>query len=622
MNREKIQHALDIARQRLLAERDASGHWIGELSTSALSTATSVFALSLVRKSSTAAPLSLENLISGGLNWLRENQNPDGGWGDTIKSKSNLSTTLLVWSALAVPEAHRKYDDPIARAEEWIRSRVGSLDPVALAKAVADSYGKDRTFSVPILTMATLAGRLGTNLGAPTSSSAPAREVMRAPGNWELVPSLPFEFAMFPRSFYKFLRLQVVSYALPALIAIGQTIHHHRPSRFPPLKWMRNLAKEPTLNLLIKLQPSTGGFLEAAPLTGFVLMSLAAMGKADHPVARRATEFLIGNIRPDGSWPIDTNLASWTTTLAVNAIAEGSGIEKVLGEKESDGLRDWILDRQFREVHPFTQAAPGGWAWTDLPGGVPDADDTPGAILALRKFYRGEPALREAAKRGIEWLMDLQNRDGGIPTFCRGWGALPFDRSGCDLTAHAMRAFIAWKSEMPAAFQSRIDRTLRGMTAYLQKEQRIDGSWLPLWFGNQDAPGNINPVYGTSRVLAALLELNAHGGEMSDRAAGFLIAAQNDDGGWGGPKGTPSSTEETSLALGTLASYANAHPNPPPEIHAVIERGAGWLVQSVESGKWVEPSPIGFYFANLWYYERLYPIIFAVEALGKLAAHE
>ena len=44
---------------------------------------------------------------------------------------------------------------------------------------------------------------------------------------------------------------------------------------------------------------------------------------------------------------------------------------------------DWLLDQQYRQVHPYTNADPGGWAWTDLPGGVPDADDTPGALLAV-----------------------------------------------------------------------------------------------------------------------------------------------------------------------------------------------------------------------------------------------
>ena len=49
-------------------------------------------------------------------------------------------------------------------------------------------------------------------------------------------------------------------------------------------------------------------------------------------------------------------------------------------------------------------------------------------------------------------------------------------------------------------------------------------------------------------------------------------------------------------------------------------RGVAWLVERVESGAWREPAPIGFYFAKLWYHERLYPMIWTVGALGK-AAH-
>src|SRR6266568_4695463 len=51
------------------------------------------------------------------------------------------------------------------------------------------------------------------------------------------------------------------------------------------------------------------------------------------------------------------------------------------------------------------------------------------------------PTRRPAAMAGIHWLLNLQNADGGLPTFCRGWTNLPFDRSAPDLTAHALRAW-------------------------------------------------------------------------------------------------------------------------------------------------------------------------------------
>ena len=73
---------------------------------------------------------------------------------------------------------------------------------------------------------------------------------------------------------------------------------------------------------LTTLQPGNGGFLEATPLTSFVTMSLASMGEAQHPVAQRGVGFLRASVRPDGSWPIDTNLATWGTTLAVRALGK------------------------------------------------------------------------------------------------------------------------------------------------------------------------------------------------------------------------------------------------------------------------------------------------------------
>jgi squalene cyclase len=95
------------------------------------------------------------------------------------------------------------------------------------------------------------------------------------------------------------------------------------------------------------------------------------------------------------------------------------------------------------------------------------------------------------------------------PPFAKGWGALPFDRSSPDLTAHTLRAWRAWRQEMPAAIQSRIDRGTEHGIAFLLREQRGDGSWRPLWFGNQHRRDDEdNPTYGTAKVLLALGEID------------------------------------------------------------------------------------------------------------------
>src|SRR5439155_22747649 len=106
----------------------------------------------------------------------------------------------------------------------------------------------------------------------------------------------------------------------PARVAMGQCVHHHKKPRNPITRLVRRLARARSLKVLRTIQPSSGGYLEATPLTSFVTMSLAACGLADHDVARDAVRFLVNSARPDGSWAIDTNLATWVTTLAVNTL--------------------------------------------------------------------------------------------------------------------------------------------------------------------------------------------------------------------------------------------------------------------------------------------------------------
>jgi squalene-hopene/tetraprenyl-beta-curcumene cyclase len=581
MNRLEVERCYQLCRDRLLAARDEHGVWRGELSSSALSTAVAAFAL---RRLGGAARL---RAALQGEAWLVRTALADGSWGDTPVSPGNLSTTLLAWAALrGSPRAGAS--TAVCGAELWVHRQAGNLGPAAVAAAVLGHYGADRTFAVPILSQCALAGILG-----------------ESPACWRLVPQLPFALAVLPRATFGALGLPVVSYALPALIALG--IVRQRCGPRAALNWQRPF-KPAALRRLARLQPASGGFLEAVPLTGFVAMSLRAAGLGDQPTATRCAEFLLATQRADGSWPIDSNLATWVSTLGTVSLGTD------LPAAGRPALRTWLLGQQFRQVHPYTGAAPGGWGWTDLPGSVPDADDTAGALLALPQLGPlADPELRGAAEAGLTWLLGLANRDGGTPTFCRGWGRLPFDRSCPDITAHVLRAAAVWGPAVSPALRRRLDQAVPAALRYLERSQRPDGSWLPLWFGNDAAPDHANPVYGTARVLRALSDLPqlaAAPPAWVQRGLEALLARQADEGGWGGDLGVEPSVEETALAVTALLRW--------PAARAAATRGVEWLVLHPEEIE--RPRPIGLYFASLWYYEALYPLLFATEALREWLA--
>ena len=109
MNKEQLLEMWHDAYGRLMQSRTASGMWNGRLSSSAIATSVSVFALQRI-DSERFAPY-----IAHGVKWLHTTMKEDGTWGDSVESPSNMTATLLTYVSLyavgQAPAQSRAYLD-------------------------------------------------------------------------------------------------------------------------------------------------------------------------------------------------------------------------------------------------------------------------------------------------------------------------------------------------------------------------------------------------------------------------------------------------------------------------------------------------------------------------------
>ena len=125
--------------------------------------------------------------------------------------------------------------------------------------------------------------------------------------------------------------------------------------------------------------------------------------------------------------------------------------------------------------------------------------------------------------------------------------------------------------------------------------------------------------------MEGLLGLEPHLVEKSrlsiERALKWLLDQQNADGGWGGSKHAPSSVEETALSIAALAKSLRCLPgiHHPLSAHAhtALTLAGKWLFEKIETDTYKRVSPIGFYFAKLWYWESMYPLVYTAAALSE-----
>jgi squalene-hopene/tetraprenyl-beta-curcumene cyclase len=239
-------------------------------------------------------------------------------------------------------------------------------------------------------------------------------------------------------------------------------------------------------------------------------------------------------------------------------------------------------------------------------------------VLALRRVAHPDATLvRAAIDRGVAWTLGMQCRDGGWAAFdvdntrdlCR---RLPFcdfgeviDPPSADVTAHM--------AEMLAVVGHRGPALDRGVS-WLWKAQEADGSWFGRWGANY--------VYGTGAAVPALVAAGARPDDARlVRAAEWLEAHQNADGGWGedlrsyddpawSGRGTSTASQTAWALLGLLALGRRDTPT---------QRGVEFLARTQRAdGTWDEPEFTGTGFPGDFYINyHLYREVFPVMALGR-----
>jgi squalene-hopene/tetraprenyl-beta-curcumene cyclase len=617
----QVERAVSRGVRWLLTAQRSEGYWWGELEADTTLESDYIFFLHVIGRAQSPKVPRLAD-------YIRSRQLADGGWNIFPGGPAELNATVKAWIAL------RLAGDP-ASAPHMQRAR----------QKVHELGGLESTNSYVRLYLAMV--------GAIDASMAPAipPEMMLLPA-W--LPLNIFEMSSWTRAIV--IPLAIVyalrpDWRLPAGVTVDELFT--RPGAKPrSLSWDARVVswKNAFLGLdralklyerspwkpfrhtalarahkwtMERLERSEGLATIFPAMTNSIFALLAEGSDTTDPLVARELRYLEGYEveREDGIRMQPCISPLWDTAIAMVSLEE-AGIDPAhpalvkasrwLVGKQILGPGDWqVKDRN---------GEPGGWAFEFLNDWYPDVDDTAFVLMALWRVNDPEPEpLRGAIRRGLAWLVSMQNADGG-------WGAfdhennrqflnhIPFadhnamlDPSTSDVTARALECLgqMGWPASHPVIERAR---------SFLRREQTREGAWYGRW--------GVNYLYGTSGVLRAMEAVGLTSQPECRCAAEWLRSVQNEDGGFGESvlsyydeslKGRGESTaSQTAWAL--IGLLATVGPNDP-----AVERAVAWLVSHQdEDGSWDENEFTGTGFPCVFYMKyHLYRNSFPVYALAR-----
>jgi squalene-hopene/tetraprenyl-beta-curcumene cyclase len=617
----RLEQAIDRGADHLLSLQAKPGYWLGELEADSTLESDYIYYLYVLGK---AEPARIAKLA----NYVRRKQLADGGWSIYPGGPSELNATCKAYFALKLVG-----DNP--KSPHMVQARETALGLGGLEKS--NSYVR---FYLAV------AGALG----------------------WELVPAILPEMMLLPSWFYlniyemsSWTRGIVIPMAILSALRPDWRLPAHArvdelfcdPSRkaaafdwsdqliswrnfflaadramklYEKLPWkpLRQRALREAKAWLLEHIERTDGLAAIYPAMMNSIFALMALGHGpDDPLtSREIREFARFEIEDKDTIRLQPCVSPvWDTCIAMVALEEaGMPADHPALVKAAD----WILSKQVLGPGDWQvknkDAAPGGWVFEFRNDFYPDVDDTAFVLMALQRVKFPDPNRMEAAvRRGIQWLLSMQNRDGGWAAFDRDNNKeflcnIPFadhnamlDPSTADVTARVLECLgrFGWSANHPA---------IRRALQFLVKDQCEDGSWFGRW--------GVNYVYGTSGVLRSLETVSLTAKEYCQRAVNWLRSVQKADGSFGESlrsyhephtKGEGNSTA-SQTAWGLIGLLAGAETTDPAIQHAV-----SYLVDEQNAdGSWSEDEFTGTGFPCVFYLKyHLYRNSFPLYALAR-----
>lgn len=319
------------------------------------------------------------------------------------------------------------------------------------------------------------------------------------------------------------------------------------------------------LELVGEYQSPDGSWMGAMSFTALALIALIAAGAppGDARVSSAVT-WILAQQRDDGAGtrfsPFPTH--TWTTSLVLRA-----GLEAGMSRRDGRAARAvaWLAGEQSRTPqsrfnHRGGDAIlTGGYSFGRGAHRMVDCDTSAVALSALATAIapgsRGnrlpaatEQQAQQALQRGLAWLLDMQNPEGGWAAYVKGHRVKPrgpmFTRPVRLPRAGDARAMLRFLRDPPAEVgdPATEDITARALftlgraraagapaaaaraLSFLEQQQCDSGAFWSRWV--------VCYVAGTSYVLRGAGAVGASAPWLT-AAQRWLISAQQADGGWG-----------------------------------------------------------------------------------------